>query len=410
MQSTLALGTATAALYISEGLPYGIVKEFAPMYLRFAHVDLTSIGLLNVVGFAWTFKFLWSPFVDAYGTYRRWIAGAVAAIALSLGGMALMPAPGAPLYGFIAILALASATQDIAVDAFSIRATPNRLFGPIISIRVTAYRVALMVPGLLAVVAQAFGWSSAFATAAVIATAILVFTLILPDDRGSTAEGPSTALGAGSGATKSERPNFVSALKRWLTRPHAFILLAIILTYRLGEFAIVSMIKPYWVDRGYTPAEIGTITSVIGVIISIAGAIAGGLLVARYGLFRALMVLGVTQCASNIGYAIVATNEAGRWAIYAAAVVENIGFGLGTSAFQALLMSICDKERAATEYALLTATYGVTGTLIASVGGAIAQHLGYPFYFWMTVFLGIPALFLLPLVRQDLDEASDSRR
>jgi PAT family beta-lactamase induction signal transducer AmpG len=365
------------------------------MYLRFANVDLTSIGLLNVVGFAWTFKFLWSPLVDAFGTYRRWIAGAIVCIAAALFGMAWTPTPGVPFYAFMALLAVASATQDIAVDAFTIRATPARLLGPINSIRVTAYRVALMSPGVLAIVAQRFGWSHAFATAALVATAILAFTIVLPDDRGGA---------------PAERTNSIAALRRWLTRPHALILLSIVFTYRLGEFAVVSMIKPYWVDRGYTAAEIGTITSVIGVIVSIAAAIAGGIIVARFGLYRALMALGIAQCASNIGYAIVATMEAGRWAIYAAAVVENIGYGLGTSAFLAFLMSICDRERAATEYALVTAAYGVTGTLIASAGGAIAQHAGYPFYYWLTVVLGIPALFLLPLVREDLHETSNPHR
>lgn len=400
MESTVALGTAAAVLYVSEGLPYGIVNEFAPMYLRFAKVDLTSIGFLNVVGFAWTFKFLWSPLVDTYGTYRRWIAGAVLAIAVCLMGMAIMPAPGPPLYTLIALVAIASATQDVAVDAFTIRATPPGFLGPINSIRVTAYRIALLSPGVLAIVAGSFGWSRAFATAAVIALAILAFTIVLPDDRGLAVDAQNNA----------ERPNIAATLRHWLARPHALNLLGILLTYRLGEFAIVSMIKPYWVDRGYSPAEIGTITSVVGVFISIAGVIAGGIMVARFGLYRALMILGFTQASSNIGYAIVATMQAGRWAIYAAAVVENIGYGLGTAAFLAFMMAICDRESVATQYALITATYGVTGTLIKSVGGYIAQHAGYPFYFWMTVFLGAPALFLLPRVREELHAASNSHR
>src|SRR4029079_2478787 len=100
----------------------------------------------------------------------------------------------------------------------------------------------------------------------------------------------------------AERPNVVATLRHWFERPHALALLGILLTYRLGEFAIVSVIRPYWVDRGYSPAEIGTITSVIGVVISIAGVIAGGLMVARFGLYRSLMVLGFTQALSNIGY------------------------------------------------------------------------------------------------------------
>jgi len=389
-----ALGATVAVVYFSEGLPFGIVKEFAPMYLRFAKVDLTSIGLLNIAGFAWTFKFLWSPLVDTYGTYRRWIGGSVLAIALTLVAMAAMAQPGMPFYTLIVILALASATQDIAVDAFTIQVTPSEMLGPVNSVRVAAYRVGMMAPAPLAVVAQFFGWRYAFAAAAAIAGVVLVFTMFLSDERGSA---------------PAENRNFIGALKHWLTRPNALLLLSIVLTYRLGEFAIVTMIKPYWVDRGYSPAEIGTITSGVGLGVSIASTIAAGFLVARIGLFRSLLILGVLQCASNLGYALVATTQAGRWSIYAAAVVENIGYGAGVAAFVAFLMSICEKERAATEYALVTASFAATGTVMASMSGAIAQHIGYPLYFWLTVVLGIPALFLLPLVREDLDAASNPR-
>jgi PAT family beta-lactamase induction signal transducer AmpG len=370
-------------LYFSEGLPFGIVKEFVPMYLRFRHVDLTNIGLLNVVGFAWTLKFLWSPLVDTFGAYRRWISAALIGIAIALFGMA-STLPGPLFYGCVALLALASATQDIAVDAFTIRATPHDLLGPVNSIRVTAYRIALTCPGILAAVAQRSGWGTAYSTAAVVAVSILLFSFTLPDDRGGTA---------------GQRADFIAAFKHWLTRPSAGLLLAIAFTYRLGEFAVVSMIKPYWVDRGYSPAEIGTITSIIGVIVSIAGAIAGGAIVARIGIWRSLLWLGFMQCLSNLGYALVATFHAGRWSIYAAAITENIGYGLGTAAFLAFLMSICDRERAATEYALLSAAYGFTGTIIASASGYIAKHAGYPAYFWFTVLLGIPALLLLPTIR-----------
>ncbi|HXH37700.1 MAG TPA: MFS transporter, partial [Thermoanaerobaculia bacterium] len=165
---------------------------------------------------------------------------------------------------------------------------------------------------------------------------------------------------------------------------------------------IYAMIKPYWVDQGYSPAEIGTITAVVGVIISIAGAIAGGAIVARIGLYRAMLWLGAAQILSNLGYALVATTHAGRWAIYAAAIVENIGYGLGTGAFLAFLMAICDRERAATEYAMLTAVFGLTRVVIGTPSGWIAQHAGYASYFWLTVFLGIPGLLLVPFVKERL--------
>jgi MFS transporter, PAT family, beta-lactamase induction signal transducer AmpG len=386
-RSTLFLGSVAAILYFSEGLPYGIVKDFVPLYLRVRHVDLTSIGLINIVGFAWTLKFIWSPLVDTFGTYKRWIAAAVFVIAMSLAGLAMVSTFGATFYTLLALLALGSATQDIAVDAFTIRMTPAKMLGPINSIRVTAYRIALTIPGLLAWVAQRTGWPHAFATAAVAAGVIFVVALTLPDARGEVV---------------AERPNFIAALRHWLTRDRAGVLLAIAFTYRLGEFAIVSMIRPYWVDRGYTPAEIGTITSIVGVVVSILGAIAGGVLLPRLGLYRGLLWLGLAQSLSNIGYAIVASISAGRWAIYAAAIIENIGYGLGTAAFLAFLMSLCDRERAATEYALLSAAYGLTGTIIATASGWLAQHIGYAPYFWFTVILGLPALLLIPTVRAQI--------
>jgi PAT family beta-lactamase induction signal transducer AmpG len=395
-------------LYFSEGLPYGMVKEFVPMYLRFQHVDLTNIGLLNIVGFAWTLKFLWSPLVDTFGAYRRWISAALVGIAIALFGMATT-LPGPLFYGCVALLALASATQDIAVDAFTIRATPHDLLGPVNSIRVTAYRIALTSPGILAALAQHAGWGTAYSTTAGIALTILLFSFALPDDRGGTPltrhEKTQPSPGGrgwpeGPGEGRATTPtSFIAAFKRWLTRPSAGLLLAIAFTYRLGEFAVVSMIKPYWVDRGYSPAEIGTITSIIGVIVSIAGAIAGGAIVARIGIWRSLLWLGLAQVLSNLGYALVATFHAGRWSIYAAAITENLGYGLGTAAFLAFLMSICDRERAATEYALLSAAYGLTATIISSASGYIAKHAGYPAYFWLTVLLGIPALLLLPTIR-----------
>ena len=383
-RTTLFLGSVAAVLYFSEGLPYGIVRELVPAFLRFQHVGLPTIGdLSSVAALAWSLKLLWSPLVDTFGSYRRWIAGALVGVALSLIAMSATSVP--LLYVFVATLAIASATQDIAVDAFTIRATPQNLLGPVNSIRVAAYRVALIVGGgALLALADHTGWRIVFIVAAGLAAAIFVFALSLPDDRGQ----------------RAERPRLLRDLAHWLQRPHAPALLAIVFLYRLGELSIVPMIKPYWVDRGYSATEIGTITGVVGISVSIVGTIAGGWVVARIGIWRSLLWLGLAQNASNLGYALVATAAAGKWAIYAAAVVENLGYGAGTAAFLAFLMSICDRDRAATEYALLTAAYGLTGSMMIAASGYIAKYAGYPFFFWLTVFLGIPALLLLPKVKE----------
>lgn len=384
------IGSTAAVLYFSEGLPYGIVKDLVPVFLRFHGVDIGKIGLLYAVGYAWTVKFLWSPLIDSVATYRRWIAAAVAVMAIALAAAAAMSAQIAPaFYAIVAIIAIASATQDIAVDAFTIRATPPSMLGPINSIRVIAYRAALMFGGgALLWIADRRGWMMTFGVAAAIAAAILIFTLSLPDDRGS----------------RTERQSVVSELAHWMRRPHALTLLAIVLLYRLGELTIVAMVRLFWVDRGYSASEIGTVTSIVGVTVSVIGAVAGGWFVARFGIWRALLWLGIAQVMSNLGYAVVATIDAGRWAIWFAAVVENFGYGLGTAAFLAFLMAICDRDRAATEYALLTAAYGLTGTTMAAVSGYIAKSAGYAGFFWITVFLGIPALALLPRVRETIGE------
>lgn len=390
-RSPLLIGAVAALLYFSEGLPFGIVNDLLPVYLRVHKVDLTTIGFLSTVASAWTLKVFWSPLIDAFGTYRRWIATAVLAMAICMIVLAAMPENfGTAFWTIITIFAIASATQDLAVDAFTIRATPSEFVGPVNSIRVAAYRSALIVGGGgLVALSSVIGWRGSFAVSAAIAVIVLVVVLRLPDDRGA-------------GAERKTIGDLFRGLGHWLRRPRAGVLLAIVLLYRLGELAIYTMIKPYWVDRGYSTAEIGTITAVIGVIISILGAIAGGAIVARIGLYRAMLWLGAAQILSNLGYALVATTHAGRWAIYAAAIVENIGYGLGTGAFLAFLMAICDRERAATEYAMLTAVFGLTRVLIGTPSGWIAQHAGYASYFWLTVFLGIPGLMLVPFVRERL--------
>jgi PAT family beta-lactamase induction signal transducer AmpG len=391
----LYAASVAALLYFSEGLPFGIVNDLLPVYLRVHHVALTTIGFLSTVASAWTLKVFWSPLIDAFGTYRRWIATAVLAMAICMAAMAALPEViGPAFWTIIAIFAIASATQDLAVDAFTIRATPAELIGPVNSIRVAAYRTALIVGGGgLVALSSVIGWRGSFVASAVIAVAVLVIALRLPDDRGAREERKSIG-------------DLFRGLGEWLQRPRAGVLLAIVLLYRLGELAIYAMIKPYWVDRGYSPAEIGTITSIIGVIISILGAIAGGAIVARIGLYRAMLWLGAAQIASNLGYALVATTHAGRWAIYAAAIVENIGYGLGTGAFLAFLMAICDRERAATEYAMLTAAFGLTRVIIGTPSGWIAQHAGYAAYFWLTVLLGIPGLLLVPFAKERIKLSS----
>ncbi|MGA7614022.1 MAG: MFS transporter [Thermoanaerobaculia bacterium] len=378
--------------YFSEGLPFGVVNELFPLYLREKGVSLHDIGLLSIPALAWTLKFFWSPLVDRYGSYRRWIAGALGGITISIAFFALTGSTsGAFFWSAVTLLAVGSATQDIAVDAYTIRATPRKDLGWVNSIRITAYRVAIIAAGGgMAALASFTSWRTSFRVAAMVAAAILFCTLTLvPPDRG-----------------EASQRSLVRGLADWLTRPNAAILLALVLLFRIGDSALAPMIKPFWVDRGYSAAEIGTVTTVIGVTFTILGGIAGGWVVTRIGIYRSLLWLGIVQMLSNGGYALVAMTGAGRIPIYSAAIVENFTGGLGIAAFLAFLMAICDRRYAATEYALLSALFGLTRSIAGAISGYSAEALGYADYFWLTVLLGAVPLLLLPVARRAIELAT----
>jgi PAT family beta-lactamase induction signal transducer AmpG len=166
------------------------------------------------------------------------------------------------------------------------------------------------------------------------------------------------------------------------------------------------MVKPFWVDRGYSLTEIGSISVTLGVVLTILGALAGGWIVNRIGIFRSLLWLGLAQLASNLGYVVVAAVDLPRESIYVASVVESFTQGLGTAAFLSFLMNLCDKEHAATQYAILSAMFALTRDVAGAFTGIGVESLGYAVFFALTTALALPALALLPLIRPRIREGS----
>ncbi|MGK2857382.1 MAG: MFS transporter [Thermoanaerobaculia bacterium] len=365
------------ALYLAEGLPYGIFSELLPLYLREQGVSLARIGFLGTIGLAWTLKFLWAPLVDGLWNYATWVRGSLIVVSASLLAIGFGGAAGSPLFWAVAAtLAFASATQDVAIDAIAVAKSNPSNVGHVNSTRITFYRIAIIVAGGgLAAVAGRWGWEAAFSTGAAIALACLLSTLLIRDDRVPR-------------ATLSPLP----MLRRWLARPDMPTILSVALLYKLGDSTLSHMIKPFWVDSGYGITEIGTATTVIGIGCTILGAIAGGVWISRRGPARSLVELGVIQLASNAMYAIAAATGAGRGAMYSASVIENLAGGLGTAAFLSFLMTSCDRDDAATEFALLTALMGLSRSFAGTASGLLAQSLGFVAFFWLTMALGLPGL------------------
>jgi PAT family beta-lactamase induction signal transducer AmpG len=382
-----------AVLYFAQGFPFGVFRDVWPVYFRQHGVSLKDIGLISLLGLPYTVKPLWAPLVDRFGDRRWWIAVCLLAMAVLFAVHPLLPAsnPGLLVWGVLLAFMLASATQDIAIDAHTIAFLKRGEEGAANGVRVTAARVAIIASGggLLLIAGRA-GWSAAFLAGAVVLLAL----------------GPVVLAAPRTDLNPEERRVLLRPLRAWLSKPGSAATLLFILLYKVGDSTIGMMTKPFWVDRGLTLAEIGLISTTLGVVMTVLGAMLGGWLTTRWGIIRSLLAMGIAQVLPNLGYAAVAAFHAPRGSIYAASMLESFGQGMGTAAFLSLLMRLCDREHAGTEYALLSALFAVSRDLSGAVSGWATQQLGYAAFFGYTFFLGLPALALLPWVRKRVEAAS----
>jgi PAT family beta-lactamase induction signal transducer AmpG len=483
-----------ALLYFSEGLPLGLFYDLFPVNLRQAGVGPADIGLLSLLGLAWTVKFLWAPLVDAWRGHRWWIAGANLGMALVLALLALNPqalGQGASWpWALLAAFTMLSATNDIATDGYTIELLSKGQYGVANGLRIGFYRVGMLAAGGLLVVAGAMGvpgypnWSAAYGLGALLMVVNALAILMAPAQppRAAREEGASArewaalrqqplwllALGlvmlgllwpvlgpvakaldwaavqavSGTWWFKGAVPValmfagasvMVTAARgpqahvladgpvfgAWvglLARPGMLAVLLFILLFKLGDAAMGFMVKPFWVDAGFTPAQIGLVSVNVGLGLSIAGGLVGGWYVDRAGIFKGLWVLGLAQALSNLGYALAAwvvphgmpgqaVDLSYQFAVYAASGVESFTGGLGTGAFMAFLMGITSKERATTEYAILSSIFAFSRAVAGWAGGLGVEHMGYAAFFFLTFWLSFPAYVLLPAVRRMLNRA-----
>ena len=397
-----------ALLYFAEGLPFGLLFDAFPVYFRLHGMSLTDIGLLSVVGLPWTLKFLWAPLVDIAGSRRSWIVTCQGLLALDLGLLLFLDptASGSLAWAGLIGLAILAATQDIAIDAYTIELLDQTEMGPANGLRVSTYRVALIVAGGVFVGAAGLvGWQPAFLTAAVLLALLALVSSQMPRPAQEPQGRPvtqswSTALTHG----------FLNPLISLWRRPGVGAVLLFVLLFKLGDMALGPMARPFWVDREFTPLQIGLIPGTVGVVSTILGALLGGRLTKQWGLFRALWVLGIAQAGSNLFYAVTAALPRSELLMYCASIVESFCGGLGTAPFLAFLMSICDKRQAATQYALLSALFGLGRSLSGAFSGVLTQSVGYTMYFTLTFFLAWPAFVLLPWVRVWIVQAEQNQK
>ncbi len=371
--------TVIALVYVVEGFPMGVYVGVFPVLLRGEGVSLTELGLYSGLALAWSLKVLWSPLLDRFGQRRHWIGGALLVMAgslLVLGGQDLTRLTTL-LWLALALFCLASATQDIAIDAYTIGLIDRGDEGPANAMRNTAYRIGMvgLAPALL-FLPRWIGSAGALQAGAALCVLMALGVQALP-----RVEVPAAA-----------RREMWAALRRWLLRSGALPVFAFVLLYRVGDGAMTPMVQPFWVDRGFSNEEIAAYSSWVGGLATIAGAWIGGLAVVRMGIGRALVWIGLLALLSNLGYAAAATwPETGRPGVIAASVVESLCSGMAGVAFMSFLMRITEKEHAAVQYALLTALYNLAGSLLRIPSGAITEAVGYGAFFALTAVFALPA-------------------
>jgi MFS transporter, PAT family, beta-lactamase induction signal transducer AmpG len=388
-----------ALLYFIQGAPAAILWEVLPVYFRINGVSLRAIGGLRLLELPYSLKVFWSPLVHRYGDRRVWVVACMLGIAGVLFALPFVNVAGVGVIVLLLILALTtlSATQDVAIDSYSVGLIRREEEGAANGVRASAYRVALVCAGgglvFLAAVVQ---WNSLFIIAGAVFALLGFVALMIP------------RLSLPEEAREHWLKGFIGWAGTWRVIP----LVLFVLTYKLGEFAIGPMVKPFWVDYGKTiwPAnddlmfQIGLFPTTFGIVLSVVGALMGGAFISRYGIFHSVWCLGLLQAVSNLGYSFVDWLELGRFGLYGASMFESFSGGLGTAAFLAFLMNVCQKEHATIQYAFLSSIFSLTGRLIGGISGLGAEKYGFGGYFAITFLLSMPAYLLLPWVKQWIHE------
>jgi PAT family beta-lactamase induction signal transducer AmpG len=411
------------ALGFSAGLPLLLVLGTLSFRLREAGLDRTTIGYLSWVGLAYGFKWCWAPLVDRLplplltrwlGRRRSWLLFSQLAIMAALVGMAVAdPRTGLTAVVWCALaVAFASATQDIALDAFRIESADVRHQGALAATYQTGYRIAMIwagagvlwiaaraevAPAVAAgavaapgVLYQQAAWTTAYL---VMAASMLVGVLTVLFSR----EPSHVVLPPSRNAAEWLRSALVEPFADFLKRygKQALLILALIGVYRISDVVMGIMANPFYVDMGYTKDEVAAVTKVYGVIMTLVGAFIGGALSLRLGVMRVLMLGAVLSAASNLLFAWLAGHGHDVTALIAVISADNLSAGVASAAFIAYLSSLTNVQYSATQYALFSSMMLLAPKWLAGYSGAFVDAFDYPTFFTATAFLGVPVLLLV---------------
>lgn len=421
-------------LGFSAGLPFLLVFSTLSAWLTDAGVSRTMIGLFSWVGITYSIKVLWSPVVDRLrlpllhpllGRRRSWILLAQLSIAGGLIGMAFTD-PAAELGRLAAcavLVAFGSATQDIAIDAWRVEAAPPDRQAAMAATYVFGYRMALLAAGAGALhIAARLSWSAVYlAMAGLMATGVLAVLA----SREPVARQPRETLFLETRVQdfmmrNAHLPQRLRQVSGWLIGAVvcpfadffsrngrlALVILAFIGLYRVTDITMGVMANPFYLDLGFTLAQIANVSGLYGVAMTIAGGVLGGVLVPRYGVMRVLLTGAILAALTNLLFAALALLGAKLWMLVVTISADNLSGGLALSAFIAYLSGLTNVSYTATQYALFSSLMTLPGKFIGGAAGWVVDAVGYPLFFVYSCLIGVPAMLLVTYLMRHLPVAA----
>ena len=419
-------------LGFSAGLPLALSGSTLAVWMREAGVDLITIGLFTLVGTPYSIKFLWAPVVDALdipvlspllGRRRGWL---VFSQLLLIGSIVLLGycdpavAPWYVVFGAAVLVATASATQDIVIDAFRIESLPENEQAAGVASYVAAYRIGTLAStaGVLFLVTGfeglSFGkgaaWTAGYLIMAALVVIGIVTTLIATEPRKSAVAEVESDLPITNPkilAFLARRPvarllrvgvirSAVGSFADFLTRDMAIVVLAFVVLYKFCDAFAGAMTSPFVIDLGFSRNDYAAIVKGVGLAATLIGGFAGGALARAYPLVTCLWVGAILQMASNLVFTWQAFVGVNLWALTLTIIVENFTGAIGTVIFVAYLSALCQSPlHTATQYALLTALASVGRIYLSAGVGYVAKWSGWPLFFVISALTAIPSLFLL---------------
>jgi len=385
----------------ASGLPLYLLLNLVPAWLTTEGLSLKAIGAFALIQFPYTWKFLWAPLLDRYGVLpwlgrrRSWMILSQLGLMASIAWLGqLSPVDHLWLVvGLTATLALLSATQDIALDAFRREILPDHELGLGNAIHVNAYRIAGLVPGSLSLIlADHLPWSQVFFITALFVLPGVMMTLLVREPL------------AAHGAPRTLRAAVVEPFREFFNRngvSSALWVLAFVFLYKLGDSLATALATPFYLEMGYSMTDIGTVAKNAGLWPMVLGGLLGGLWMVKLGINRALWIFGVVQLVTILGFAWLAwlgpaPSDMSRLLVLAVVISgDALGVGLGTTALVAFMARATHPAYTATQLALFTSLMAMPRTFINASAGWLVEHTGWLEFFWLCFFLALPGMLLL---------------